>query len=116
MSIEVGQLAEHEQCKAGVHENLVGVGRGSRRVRAEYPVRDVEACQGPVVGTVFEDVAGGHGGVAETVHEDGLVLALEKVQCQHRADEELGLRRLGERLVVVEVEEWTEGEEEESWD
>jgi hypothetical protein len=32
------------------------------------------------VRAVLEDVSGGHGGVAEAVHEDCLILALEEVQ------------------------------------
>lgn len=84
--IEVCQLTEDEQRNPGVHENGVVIGRGSRCVGAEYPVRDVEAGEGPVVSAILEYVAGGHGGVAEAVHEDGLVLALQEVQGQEGAD------------------------------
>lgn len=114
--VEVRHLTEDEQCNAGVYENGVVLRRGSRRVGAEYPVRDVEASEGPVVGAVLEDVAGGHGGVAEAVHEEGLILALQEVQGQEEADEELQVGGLGEGLVEVEVDQVAEGEEEEGWD
>jgi hypothetical protein len=68
------------------------------------------------VGAVLEDVAGRHGGVAEAVHEYGLILALQEVQGQEKADEELQVGGLGEGLVEVEVDQVAEGEEEEGWD
>lgn len=49
------------------------------------------------------------------MYKDGLILALEEVQCQQGADEELSVGRLGERLIVVKVQEWAQGEKEEGW-
>jgi hypothetical protein len=50
------------------------------------------------------------------VHEEGLILALQEVQGQEEADEELQVGGLGEGLVEVEVDQVAEGEEEEGWD
>jgi hypothetical protein len=50
------------------------------------------------------------------VHEEGLILALQEVQGQEKAHEELQVGGLGEGLVEVEVDQVAEGEEEESWD
>jgi hypothetical protein len=68
------------------------------------------------VGAVLEDVTGGHGGVAEAVHEEGLILTLQEVQGQEEADQELNVGWLGEGLVEVEVDQIAEGEEEEGRD
>lgn len=68
------------------------------------------------MGAVLEDVAGGHGGAAETMHEDRLILALQEVQGQQGADEELQVRGLGERLAEAEVQERSEREKEERGD
>lgn len=116
MRIEVCELAEDKQSNTGVHEDGVIIRRGSRSVGAEYPVRDVEASEGPVVGAVLEDVAGRHGGVAEAVHEEGLILALEEVQGQEEAHQELQLGGLRQGLLEVEVDQVAEGKEEEGRD
>lgn len=116
MSVQVGNLAEDEECQTGVHESGVGIGCRGGSVGAEDPVGDVEAGEGPVVSAVLEDVAGRHGCVAEAVDEDGLILALEEVNGQESTDEELGVGGVGEGLIVVEVKQRAEGEEEESWD
>ena len=65
---------------------------------------------------VLDDVACGHGGIAETVDEDGFVFALDEVAGQEGADQELELRWVGEWLVEVKVDIWAEGEEEQSRD
>jgi hypothetical protein len=117
--IQIGDLTEDEERQTSVHKSHVGGGTGSSRVRSEDPVGDVETGQHPVVGAVLDDVAGGHGGAAEAVHEDCLVLALQEVQGQQAADEELYVGEggeSGERLVEGEVQQRSEGEEEEGWD
>lgn len=43
-------------------------------------VGDQDSGEDPVVGGVFEDVEGGHGGIAEAVHQEGLDFAFEKVE------------------------------------
>ena len=77
--IQIRQLTEDKQRQSGVHKSLIGGTAGGGRVRTEHPVGDVETGQNPVVGAILDDVAGGHGGTAETVHEDCLELALQEV-------------------------------------
>ena len=115
MCVEVGNLTEDKEGSTDPDEQGAMVLGGSRRIGAEDPVGDVETGESPVVGAVLKDVASGHGGIAESVHEEGLILALEEVQGQEEADEELHVGWLRERLFKVEVHEVTEGEEEESW-
>lgn len=65
---------------------------------------------------VFDDVAGGHGGIAEPVDEDGFVFAFNEVDREQGADQELEEGWFGEWLVEVEVDIWSEREEDEGWD
>lgn len=113
--IQVGQFAKHEQCNADIHKGWIGRG-GSTRVRAEDPVGNVETGQCPVVGAVLEDVASRHGGIAEAVHKHRLKLALQEVDGQQGANQQLQVRRLRERLVEAEVQQRAEREEEQGGD
>lgn len=82
MRVQVGQFSEYKEPQSNVPEKHVGFGCCCRGVGAENPVCDVEAGQDPVVGAVLEDVASGHGGIAEAVNEDGLELAFQEVDGQ----------------------------------
>lgn len=115
VGIQICQLSEHEYGKASVYKSRVVVWAGGGGIGTENPVGNVEAGEGPVVGTVLENVAGGHGSIAEAVHKDSLILALQEVDGEKGADEELHVRR-SRNSVIVEVQEGTEREEEESWD
>lgn len=44
------------------------------------PVSHVQARQEPVVGAIFENVEGGHGGGTEAVDEEGFEFAFGEVQ------------------------------------
>lgn len=79
MGIQVGQLTEDEEGKTAVKEGWVGFVGSSSRVRAENPVRHVEAGKNPVVSAVPEDVADGHRRIAETVDKEGFELSFDKV-------------------------------------
>lgn len=79
MGIQVGQLAEDEKRQTTVEEGWVGFVGSSSRVRAENPVRDVEAGKNPVVSAIPEDVADGHSGIAETVDKESLELSFDEV-------------------------------------
>lgn len=86
MCVQVRQLTKDKDRETKVHKTLVGSARRGSSIRAEDPVSDVETGQNPVVGTVLDDVAGGHGCATEAVHEDGFELALQEVQGQQGAD------------------------------
>jgi len=103
VGIEVEDLAESENSKTGIHESLVGLRCSGGSVRTEDPVGDIETGQHPVVSAILEDVASRHGGAAEAVHEDSFILALQEVQGQKDADQELSVGGSG-NSVVVEVE------------
>lgn len=57
------------------------------------------------MGAVFENVAGGHGGIAEAVDEDSLEFALHEMDAEQDANQLLDVGRVGKRLVEVEVNE-----------
>lgn len=65
---------------------------------------------------VLDDVEGRHGGVAESVDEDGLIFTLQEVEGEKAAEEDLQVRRFRDGLVEVEVEVRSEGKEEQGRD
>lgn len=108
--VQVGQLAEDEQGQARPYKQRVGLRGCGCGIGSGNPVGNVETGKEPVVGAVLEDVENGHGGAAESVHEDGFKLALQEVQSQQAAYEQLQVGGVGEGLVEVEVYVRTEGE------
>lgn len=64
-------------------------------------VAQVDAGKNPVVGGVLDEVTERHGGGGEAVDEDGLVLALDEVEDDEGAEDELGLGRRGEGAARV---------------
>jgi hypothetical protein len=104
----VGDLAEEvdEDADEGGGGAVLGLCRGGPG-GVDLPGAQ-ESGQGPVVGRVLEDVAGGHGGGGELVDEEGLDLALEEVAGEEGEAEPLGL---GHGLVAVGVEEGAQGED-----
>jgi hypothetical protein len=63
-----------------------------RAVGAICPVSQVEARHDPVVAAVLVDVADGHGGRGEAVHEDSFKFALREVDDAHEECEFLEAR------------------------
>ena len=68
------------------------------------------------MGTVLEDVAGGHGGIAESVNEDSFELALQEVGAQQGTNQLLYIGGIGKRLIEVVVDVWPKRVEEKRGD
>lgn len=76
------------------------------------PEGQVGAGQEPVVGRVFEQVGGGHGGGGEAVHEYGFELPLDEVRRHEDEGERLEGCRTARRGCGWEegVEDWVDDE------
>ena len=82
------EFSDCEEGEAGVGE--LGVrGRGGGGGGQVDPVGHVQAGEEPVVGAVFEDVEGGHGGRAEAVDEEGFQFAFGEVEADEGEGEGL---------------------------
>lgn len=79
MCIQVGQLSEYKESQSNVPDKDVGLCCCCRGVGTENPICDVEAGQNPIVGAVLDNIASGHGGIAEAVDKDGLKLAFQEM-------------------------------------
>lgn len=107
---EVGELAEDVQRHGGVGQEGRGVGVCGWRAGRVGEVCDQDAGEQPVVGGVLEDVEERHGGQGKAVDEEGLELALDKVQHDHPKGQGLqgrgaiveGGQRVDVRAEVVE--------------